>query len=107
MPVSVDAGLADSERTSDDSSCGQAAEHSGAISIAAPAITAVSTVVVVTAMSPTAAMMAKTVMAILDRLRVRSDLAQRVVRHKRRSRDRLDRDERRRAKQRCRKQGSE
>ena len=102
ISIRFDARLAIGDRASNDSSGGQTAEHSGAISIVATAITALSTVVAVTAMSPTAAMM-----AILDRLRVCPNLAKPVVRHKRRSRGGLNRKEWRRAKPRCRKQRPE
>jgi hypothetical protein len=75
ISVRADPRLAVGDRASDDSAGGQAAENSGAISIVAATIPPVSAVVAVTAMSPAAALMANAVMAILDRLRVRFDLA--------------------------------
>jgi hypothetical protein len=73
--VRADARLAVGDRASDDSSGGHAAENGGAISIVAASIPPVSGVVAMTAMSPAAALVANAVMAILDRLHFRSELA--------------------------------
>ena len=81
---------------SDPATGGQTAENGWAISMVAATMPPASALVAITTTtSPTTAMMAGAVMAILDRLRVRSDFAHRAVRDKRRSRGRLDRDERR------------
>ena len=77
VAVEVDApALAVGDRASNDRSCCQAAQHRRTVSVVATVIAAIPAIVAVAAfMSPTAAMMAKVGMAILDRLDTRSNLS--------------------------------